>query len=164
MTLFDELRAVAILDAFTDDQVAALAAAGREESYDAGARLFDEGRPADDWWLLLAGRIDLVRRIGHEEQTMATMAEPGQWAGGFRAWDEHGVYMGSARVMEPSRVFRLSAAELAAAGEVVVLEAGTRLFDEGRPADDWWVLLEGRIDLVRRIGHEEAVMVGTVSS
>ncbi|KRE95447.1 ATP-binding protein [Nocardioides sp. Soil774] len=117
MTLFDELRAVAILDAFTDDQVAALAAAGREESYDAGARLFDEGRPADDWWLLLAGRIDLVRRIGHEEQTMATMADPGQWAGGFRAWDEHGVYMGSARVGAPTRVFRLPAAELARLGE-----------------------------------------------
>ena len=102
MTLADELRAVPILDGFTDEQVAELAAAGEEVTYEPGARLFDEGRPADDWWVLLSGRIDLVRRIGHEEAVMATMENAGQWAGGFRAWDEHGVYMGSARVMEPT--------------------------------------------------------------
>ena len=97
--------------------MAELAAAGTEETYDAGVRIFDEGRPADDWWVLLSGRIDLVRRIGHEEAVMATMEQPGQWAGGFRAWDEHGIYMGSARVMEQSRVFRLTAPELARLGE-----------------------------------------------
>ena len=137
MTLVDELRAVTILDGFTDAQVAELAAAGQEESYEPGARLFDEGRPADDWWVLLSGRIDLVRRIGHEEAIMATMEVAGQWAGGFRAWDEHGIYMGSARVMEPSRVFRLSATEL------------------GRIGQDWFPfavhLLRGLIGTARRI-------------
>ena len=117
MSLAEELRAVAILDGFTDEQVAELAAAGTEETYDAGVRLFDEGRPADDWWVLLSGRIDLVRRIGAEEAVMATMDQPGQWAGGFRAWDDNGVYMGSGRVMSPTRVFRLTAAELARIGE-----------------------------------------------
>ena len=38
MTLVDELRAVPILDGFTDEQVAELAAAGTEETYDAGVR------------------------------------------------------------------------------------------------------------------------------
>jgi signal transduction histidine kinase len=117
MSLVDELRAVPILDGFTDEQVAELAAAGEEVTYAAGVRLFDEGRPADDWWVLLSGRIDLVRRIGTEEATMATMEQAGQWAGGFRAWDEHGIYMGSARVMEESRIFRLTAPELARFGE-----------------------------------------------
>jgi CRP-like cAMP-binding protein len=73
MTLADELRAVPILAGFTDAQVAELAAAGTEVSYEPGAHLFDEGRPADDWWVLLSGRIDLVRRIGHDEAVMATM-------------------------------------------------------------------------------------------
>ena len=118
MTLVDELRAVPIFEGFTDDQVAELAAAGEEVTFDAGVRLFDEGRPADDWWMLLSGRIDLVRRIGHEEAVMATMENAGQWAGGFRSWDEHGVYMGSARVMAPTRVFRLASDELGRLGEV----------------------------------------------
>jgi len=155
MSLVDELRAVPILDGFTDAQVAEMAAAGTEETYGPGARLFDEGRPADDWWLLLSGRIDLVRRIGHEEAVMATMETAGQWAGGFRAWDEHGIYMGSGRVMEPSRVFRLPAPELARAGE------------------DWFPfavhLLRGLIGTARRIEgnarqREALVALGTLAA
>lgn len=155
MTLVDELRAVPILDGFTDEQVADLAAAGTEVSYDAGVRLFDEGRPADDWWVLLSGRIDLVRRIGHEEAIMATMEEAGQWAGGFRAWDENGIYMGSGRVMAPSRVFRLPADELARFGE------------------EWFPfavhLLRGLIGTARRIEHnarqrEALVALGTLAA
>jgi signal transduction histidine kinase len=155
LTLADELRAVPILDGFTDAQVAELAAAGREETYEPGARLFDEGRPADDWWVLLSGRIDLVRRIGHEEATMATMDDAGQWAGGFRAWDEHGIYMGSARVMEQSRVFRLPASEL------------------GRIGQDWFPfavhLLRGLIGTARRIEsnarqREALVALGTLAA
>ena len=155
MTLADELRAVPILDGFTDEQVAELAAAGEEVSYDAGVRLFDEGRPADDWWVLLSGRIDLVRRIGHEEAIMATMENAGQWAGGFRAWDEHGIYMGSGRVMAPTRVFRLPASEL------------------GRFGETWFPfavhLLRGLIGTARRIEsgarqREALVALGTLAA
>jgi signal transduction histidine kinase len=155
MTLADELRAVPILAGFTDAQVAELAAAGTEETYEPGAHLFDEGRPADDWWVLLSGRIDLVRRIGHDEAVMATMETAGQWAGGFRAWDEHGIYMGSARVIEPTRVFRLDAPELARVGE------------------DWFPfavhLLRGLIGTARRIEHnarqrEALVALGTLAA
>ena len=107
MTLFDELRPVSILSGFSDEQVADMAAAGTEETYAAGDRLFDEGRPAEDWWVLLSGRIDLVRRIGNEEAVMASMENAGQWAGGFKAWDENGIYMGSGRVMaSPSCAMR----------------------------------------------------------
>ena len=95
MTLADELRAVSILAGFTDAQVAELAAAGTEETYEPGARLFDEGRPADDWWVLLSGRIDLVRRIGHDEAVMATMETAGPVGRGLprvgRARHLHGV-------------------------------------------------------------------------
>jgi signal transduction histidine kinase len=111
-----DLRELSLLDGFTDQQVAALAAAGEEVVLDVGARPFQEGRPADDWWVLLEGRIDVVRRIGHDETVMATMQNAGQWAGGFRAWDEHGVYMGSGRVAERTRVFRLPSERLGSLG------------------------------------------------
>jgi signal transduction histidine kinase len=42
------------------------------------------------------------------------MANPGQWAGGFRAWDEQGVYLATARGVEPGRMFRLPSATLRA--------------------------------------------------
>ena len=153
--LYDDLRGLSLLDGFTDEQVAELAASGEEVLLEAGERLFDEGRPADHWWLLLDGRVDLVRWIGHEESVMATMEVRGQWAGGFRAWDEHGVYMGSGRATEPSRVFRIAAEQL-------------RLH-----VDRWFTfavhLLRGLIGTARRIEsnarqREALVALGTLAA
>jgi len=153
--LHDDLKALPLLEGFTDEQVADLAASGEEVFLEVGDQIFDEGRPADDWWVLLDGRIDVVRRIGHDLAVMATMQVPGQWAGGFRAWDEHGVYMGSGRVTEPSRVFRLPAERLGAHGEA------------------WFPfavhLLRGLIATARRIEHnarqrEALVALGTLAA
>ena len=57
------------------------------------------------WWVLLDGTISLVRRVGSEETVLGAMANPGQWAGGFGAWDEHGIYFATGRGAEPGRVF-----------------------------------------------------------
>src|SRR4051794_41809620 len=48
--------------------------------------------------------------------------------------------------------------ELLAVGEEVPFDSGTELFHEGRPADFWGVLLDGRIDLVRHLGREGTVL------
>lgn len=40
------------------------------------------------------------------------MAEPGRWAGGFRAWDAHGVNLATGRVETAGRVFRIPSTEL----------------------------------------------------
>ena len=62
--------------------------------------------------MLLAGSISLVRRIGPEETSVAVMDSPGQWAGGFRAWDAHGIYLATGRGAAPGRVFRVPADRL----------------------------------------------------
>jgi hypothetical protein len=59
--------------------------------------LFRAGEHANFWWVLVDGAIDLVRHIGREDTLVAKMDMPGRWAGGFRAWDEHGVYLATAR-------------------------------------------------------------------
>jgi signal transduction histidine kinase len=48
--------------------------------------------------------------------------------------------------------------ELIAVGDEVHFHEGDVLFHEGEPADSWWVLLEGRVYLWRRMGHEESVV------
>ena len=50
-------------------------------------------------------------------------------------------------------------AELAEGGTEVRIEPGVELFHEGEQADFWWVLIDGAIDLLRRIGPEDT-MVG----
>ena len=40
------------------------------------------------------------------------MDVPGRWAGGFRAWDEHGAYLATGRAATAGRILRVPAAEL----------------------------------------------------
>ena len=78
----DDLRGLFVLEGLTDDQLHQLLAAGGEVRFDAGDELFHEGEPATSWWVLLAGRVDLVRQAGREEPVvMMTMDRPGVWAG-----------------------------------------------------------------------------------
>src|SRR3954452_24933659 len=104
-----DLRSIDMFRGLTDSQLAELAAAGDEVRIEPGAVLFREGDPADFWWVLLDGAVDLHRHIGQETALVARMHTPGQWAGGFRAWDEHGVYLASGVVVEAGRVLRTAA-------------------------------------------------------
>ena len=80
---------------------------GAEVAIVPGVDLFREGEPAEFWWLLIAGAIDLLRGCGREETVVASMNVPGRWAGGFRAWDEHGTYLATGRGVISGRVLRV---------------------------------------------------------
>jgi signal transduction histidine kinase len=90
---FDALRPLGLFDGLTDAQLAELVDAGVEVRITAGVELFREGEHADFWWVLVEGAVDLVRRVGREAAAVGRMDVPGRWAGGFRAWDPHGVYL-----------------------------------------------------------------------
>jgi signal transduction histidine kinase len=107
-----ELRVLEVFGGLTDDQLTDLIAGGTEIRIEPGTELFREGEHADYWWVLLDGAIDLIRHIGPEDTVVGRMDVPGRWAGGFRAWDEHGVYLATGRVAVTGRVLRLPATEL----------------------------------------------------
>jgi signal transduction histidine kinase len=104
-----ELRSLSLFDGLTDDQLAELLEGSTEVRIQPGADLFREGEHADFWWVLVDGAISLVRRIGREETVVGKMDVPGRWAGGFRAWDEHGVYLATGRGATDGRVLRVPA-------------------------------------------------------
>jgi len=108
-THIDELRSLSVLEGLTDDQLAELTRRGTEVRVEAGADVFREGEHADFWWVLLDGAIDLVRHVGREDAVVGHMDVPGRWAGGFRAWDEHGVYLATGRARTDARVLRVPA-------------------------------------------------------
>ena len=105
----DELRSFSIFDGLTDGQLAELVAGGTEVRFEPGVELFREGEHADFWWVLVDGAVDLVRHIGREDTLVGRMDVPGRWAGGFRAWDEHGVYLATGRGATDGRVLRVPA-------------------------------------------------------
>jgi len=105
----DDLRTLELFDGLTDGQLAELMAGGTEVSVQPGVDLFREGEHADYWWVLVEGTIDLVRHVGREDTVVARMDVPGRWAGGFRAWDEQGVYLATGRGATGGRVLRVPA-------------------------------------------------------
>jgi signal transduction histidine kinase len=107
----DDLRAVSLFDGLTDDQLAELAEAGDEMAVEPGVELFREGEHADYWWVVVDGSVDLWRHLGREETLVGKMVA-GRWAGGFRAWDEHGVYLATGVAATRGRVLRVPAAAL----------------------------------------------------
>lgn len=150
-----ELRRLALFDGLDDDQLAALLEASTEQVTRRGELLFHEGRPADSWWVLLDGTVALVRQVGTEESVLGYMTEPGQWAGGFAAWDEFGVYFATGRAENPGRVLRLAAPEL------------RRLSEQWFPFGLHFI--EGLVNTVRRIEstarqREALVALGTLSA
>lgn len=107
-----DLRTVPLFDGLRDDQLVELLAAGDEVMVVPGDVLFHEGDRADHWWALVDGALDLSRHIGREDVTVGRMDVPGRWAGGFRAWDENGVYLATARGVAAGRMLRVPAQSL----------------------------------------------------
>ena len=105
----DDLRSLSIFDGLTNDQLADLIMGGTEVRIEPGVDLFREGEYADFWWVLIEGAIDLIRHVGREATVVARMDVPGRWAGGFRAWDEHGTYLATGRGASYGRVLRVPA-------------------------------------------------------
>jgi len=107
--LFDELRSIDLFGGLTDQQLSELLAGSSEVGFRPGLELFREGEHADFWWVLLEGVVALTRHVGGEETVVAKMEVPGRWAGGFRAWDDQGVYLATGRAATTGRVLRIPA-------------------------------------------------------
>ena len=111
MTTTDELRALSLFEKVAEPELERLLGLGDEVVFSPGDELWQQNLPADVWWVLLEGQVDLVRVVGHEETVLGAMA-PGRWAGGFRAWDEHAVYLATGRATTAGRVLRVAADDL----------------------------------------------------
>jgi signal transduction histidine kinase len=108
----EDLRPIGLFAGLTEDQLAELVAAGEEVRFGPGVELFVEGEHADSWWVLVDGSLDLVRHVGREDVEVGRMDAPGRWAGGFRAWDDQGVYLATGRGRTGGRVLRVPAGAL----------------------------------------------------
>jgi signal transduction histidine kinase len=152
----DDLRSLFLFEGLTDVQLTDLVAAGEEIRFGEGDELFHEGAPADFWWVLLEGRVELVRQAGREEPVvMMTMERPGVWAGGFRAWDPESSYLATARGACDGQMLRVPSPML------------------GELARSWFPfgvhLIEGFFQTVRRMDtlsrqRESLIALGTLAA
>ena len=89
-----------------------LVAAGEEVPFAAGDELFREGEPADYWWVLLEGGVELVRRAGREETVVADDGPPGRLGRRLPGLERRGGYLATGRGASAGRMFRVPAAAL----------------------------------------------------
>ena len=108
----DDLRPLELFDGLADKELLALIELGADVQFAPGEELFREGAPAEFWWVLVEGKVDLVRHVGREETVLGAMDVPGRWAGGFRAWDDNGVYLATGRAAVAGRVLKVPAQSL----------------------------------------------------
>ncbi len=105
----EDLRPIGLFDGLSDDQLRELLAAGEEVLVEPGVELFHEGDPAEFWYVLVDGSIELFRHVGRETLLVGKMDVPGRWSGGFRAWDEHGVCLATGVGASAGRALRVPA-------------------------------------------------------
>jgi len=106
------LRGIFLFDGLSDEQLIELLAAGDEVRFGEGDVLFREGDTADSWWVLLDGRVELLRRGGLDESVVSVMDRPGVWAGGFRAWADKAGYLSTGRGASAGVMLRIPAKAL----------------------------------------------------
>ena len=150
-----ELRRIPLFDPLTDEQLARLAAEGNLIPFHDGDELFHEGHPAVVWWVLLDGSITMHRHVGSQDTVMGTLFRPGQWAGGFAAWDDAGVYLATGIGASEGHVYTLDADRLQA--------LGTEWFGFGIH------FIQGYVGTVRRVEatvreREALVALGTLAA
>jgi signal transduction histidine kinase len=108
----DELRGLFLFEKLTDDQLNWLCEHGRVELVESG-RVYSEGQPARDLYVLLTGTIVLSRLVGGDDVEVVRSSEPGVYSGAFFAYLNERVpqvYNNSMRVIEPTRLFALDGA------------------------------------------------------
>ncbi|MBV9109302.1 MAG: aspartate ammonia-lyase [Gemmatimonadetes bacterium] len=74
-TVFDTLRALPLLGALDDDEVALLASLAERRRYPRGSYLFRESQPRRSFGVVLSGRIDIVKGLQGLPQVLHVLGE-----------------------------------------------------------------------------------------
>ena len=81
-----ELRTLFLFERLSDEQLAWIAARGEVRAHDAGATVCREGEPATHLYLLLSGRLKLLRMVNGEDLEIVDTTHRGSYAGAVRSY------------------------------------------------------------------------------
>jgi signal transduction histidine kinase len=113
--LIDELRSTFLFQKLSDEQLRELVRLGAETTLPAGETVFVEGEPADALWVVLNGEVELARSVGGQRVAIGSLSQPGDYAGGIRAFAASGTgggYRATGTTLRPSRLFQLPSEHL----------------------------------------------------
>jgi signal transduction histidine kinase len=111
-----ELEGSFLFESLTDEQLDWLVDHGTVETHDAGVDVYRQDDPAESFYVLLDGEVQLVKRLDGTDVVLATASQPGAYAGATRAFiasagDER--YASALRTVTRTRLFKLRAEDFA---------------------------------------------------
>lgn len=107
-----DLQPIELFAGLSTQQLQELLDVGEEVPFQPGDQLFVEGGHADDWWVLIDGVVELIRRTEREDMVVGRMDAPGRWAGGFRAWVQTGRFLATGCGLVAGRMLRVPSTAL----------------------------------------------------
>jgi signal transduction histidine kinase len=115
-SLKDELRGSFLFEALTDEQLDWLVDHGMVETHEGGTVVYRQSEPAEFFYVLLEGEIQLVKHLDGAEVVLTTADQPGAYAGATRAFisasrDES--YAASLRTVTRARLFKMRGEDFA---------------------------------------------------
>jgi len=108
----DDLRHLFLFADLDDDKLGWLVAQGAVECVDAGDLIYEEGRPAEWFYVLLEGTVSLLRRVQGDDVEVNRTDQLGAYAGATQAYVGDRVaqsYLNSLRAVTDVRLFVLPA-------------------------------------------------------
>ncbi len=111
MVPLEILRQSDVFEGLDDDELATIAKMAREETYEAGTRIFAENEDAKDLYIVVQGRVAILIDLGRGKQTVVdTVTRNGSF--GWSAMVPPYVYTGSAKCSERTKVVIVPGADL----------------------------------------------------
>ncbi|HMK96782.1 MAG TPA: ATP-binding protein [Acidimicrobiales bacterium] len=114
--LKDELRGCFLFESLSEEQLDWLVVHGTVETHEAGHNVYTQGAPAESFYVLLEGEVQLVRRLDGADVVMNTASQPGAYAGATRAFigtSADQTYPFALRTVARSRIFKLRSEDYA---------------------------------------------------
>lgn len=111
----DELRTMFLFEKLSEEQLDWLCTHGHVEPHQPGM-LCVEGEPATCFYVMLNGSLSMTRRVGNEDVEITRSSQPGVYVGAWQSYLGDRVaqtYIGSVKVLEPSRFYVLGAQDFA---------------------------------------------------
>jgi signal transduction histidine kinase len=110
--LKEELRSTFLFESLTDEQLDWLVDHGTVEHHAAGVTVYTQGDPAENFYVLLDGEIELVKQMDGTDVVWSTSSQPGAYAGVMRAFvtvTGAQSWASSLRTVRDSRLFKVRA-------------------------------------------------------
>jgi sigma-B regulation protein RsbU (phosphoserine phosphatase) len=92
-------------------ELAELAASLSELPVPAGAQLFREGEPGDRFYIILAGRIAIIKALGTPDEQRLALRQRGEFIGEMSLLNPDGLRMATAIAQDDAQVLELSRAD-----------------------------------------------------